>query len=151
MASSSRDQLFISYCRKDKKWLDDLLVHLKPYLRDGSISAWSDEQIKPGSKWLEEIKAALQRAKAAVLLVTPDFLASDFIHENELTPLLREAKTNGVKILWIPIRASAFKKSPLTEYQSVFDPVKSLSQMKTDRDATWVKICEIIDKTLNPR
>jgi hypothetical protein len=120
-------------------------------LRDGSISAWSDEQIKPGSKWLEEIKAALQRAKAAVLLVTPDFLASDFIHENELTPLLREAKTNGVKILWIPIRASAFKKSPLTEYQSVFDPVKSLSQMKTDRDATWVKICEIIDKTLNPR
>ncbi|MCC6124302.1 MAG: toll/interleukin-1 receptor domain-containing protein [Pirellulales bacterium] len=151
MASSSQDQIFISYCRKDKRWLDDLHTHLQPYLRDGSLSAWSDEQIEPGSRWLEEIRAALAKTKVAVLLVTPDFLASDFIHENELTPILKEAESGGVIILWIHVRASAYKKSPLRNYQAVIDPIKPLAQMKADRDATWVKICEVIDKTINPR
>jgi len=49
----------------------------------------------------------------ALLLVTPQFLASDFIHENELTPLLKEAETGGVRIMWVPVIASAYKETPL--------------------------------------
>jgi hypothetical protein len=150
MGSSSRNELFISYCRKDEKWLDELLKHLKPYLRDGSFTAWSDQQIKPGSQWFGEIKAALARAKAAVLLVTPDFLASDFIHENELTPLLREAETGGVTILWIHVRDSAYKKSPLRNYQSLLDPIRPLARMRQERDQAWVRIGEEIEEILDP-
>ena len=58
-AKRVRDQVFISYSRKDKRWLDDLLTHLKPHLRDGSVTAWSDQQITTGSKWFSEIQAAL--------------------------------------------------------------------------------------------
>ena len=61
-------------------------------LRAGSIKSWSDKQISPGSPWLTEIKTALTNTKVAVLLVTPDFIASDFIHEYELGPFLKEAK-----------------------------------------------------------
>jgi hypothetical protein len=49
MASTPRDQVFISYSHKDAKWRKDLEIHLKPYLREGSITSWSDEQITPGS------------------------------------------------------------------------------------------------------
>ena len=49
----------------------------------------------------------------------PDFLASDFIHEDELGPLLKEAERGGVTILWVPIYASAYKQTALEKYQAV--------------------------------
>jgi len=95
MSPSAKDQVFISYSHEDTKWREDLEKHLKPYLRAGSIKSWSDKQISPGSPWLTEIKTALTNTKVAVLLVTPDFIASDFIHEYELGPSLKEAKQGG--------------------------------------------------------
>lgn len=143
-----RVQVFICYSHKDERWLGDLQKHLKPYVRDGSITAWSDKQITPGSKWFTEIKAALESTKVAVLLVTPDFLASDFIHKHELGPLLKEAEKGGVCILWIPVRACSYKKTPLKDYQAVIDPDKPLVNMRLNRDKAWVKICEEIEKAV---
>src|SRR6516162_10980708 len=93
-------------------------MHLKPYLRGGSIVAWSDKQIVPGSTWFGEIKSALLQTNVAVLLVTPAFLASKFIHEHELGPILKEAERGGVTILWVPIYASAYKQTALEKYQA---------------------------------
>ena len=122
-----------------------------PYLRDASISSWSDEQITPGSEWFEEIKSALRNTKVAVLLVTPNFLKSDFILEHELGPLLKEAEKGGVKILWVPARASAYKKTALTNYQAVLDPDKPLADMtKAKRDRAWLKICDAIEAAIMP-
>ena len=151
MPQHARDRVFISYSHKDKPWREDLEKHLKPHMRVGSIESWSDEQIRPGSQWFEEIKSALADTKAAVLLVTPDFLDSDFIHEHELGPLLKEAEQGGLKILWVPVRASAYKTTALKDYQAVFDPDKPLANMKVaKRDQAWVRICEEIEKTCKP-
>ena len=145
-----RDQVFISYSHKDRKWRDDLDTHLKPCLRDGSIKSWSDKEITPGSKWFNDIKSALQDTKVAVLLVTPNFIASDFIHEHELGPLLKEAKQGGVRILWVPVRASSYIKTALKDYQAVLEPDKPLANMNgPERDQAWVKICEKIEKAVN--
>ena len=149
MPQPTREQVFISYSHKDKRWHDDLDTHLRPYLRGGSIVSWSDEQIAPGSEWFKEIQSALANSKVAVLLVSPDFLASDFIHEHELGPLLKEAEQGGVKILWVPVRESAYKQTPLKNYQAVLDPGKPLAGMtKAKRDQAWVKICEEIEKAV---
>jgi internalin A len=150
MPEPARDRVFISYSHKDKRWLDDLTTHLKPYLREGTISAWSDEHIRPGSKWLNEIRQALAETRVAVLLVTPDFLASDFIHEHELTPLLTEAEAGGVTILWVPVRASSYLKSPIKDYQAVSDPERPLARMRAQRDEAWVEICRRIEQAVNP-
>jgi hypothetical protein len=145
MASSSRHQVFISYSHKDQKYLHELKTHLKPYTRGGSVSAWSDEQIRAGSKWSDEIDDALANAKVAVLLVTPSFLDSDFIHENELGPLLKRAEAGGVTILWIPVRPSAYKSTAIAEYQAITDPARPLTEMRPGRrDGAWVRICEAI-------
>ena len=147
-----RDQVFISYSHKDKRSLDALQTHLQPYLRCGPVTAWSDKQITPGSKWFGEIKGALAKTQVAVLLVSPHFLASDFIHEHELGPLLREAESGGVTILWIQIRACAHAETPLKQYQAVVSPPeKPFAEMKAaERDGAWLRVCEEIKKAANP-
>ena len=146
---SMPDQVFISYSHRDKKFMEELQTHLKPYLRSGAITPWSDKQIAPGSQWFDEIQGGLSKAGAAVLLVSPDFLASDFIHEHELGPLLKEAKAGGVKILWVPLRPSAYEKTPLKAYQAVSSPDKPLAQMsKPERDSAWVEICKKIERAV---
>jgi hypothetical protein len=152
----ARNQVFISYSHKDpERWLADLRTHLQPYTREGSVTAWSDEHIAPGSKWFDEIKSALAKAKVAVLLVTPNFLASEFIHEHELCPLLKRVEEDGMKILWIPVRACSYEKSAIAKYQAVIEPKKPLAEMRAERDRAWVRICEAIanaaDKRPRPR
>lgn len=147
---STRDQVFVSYSRKDKKFLDELHSHLKPFMRDGGLNVWSDEKIAPGSEWFEDIKTALSKSKVAVLLVTPQFLASDFIHEHELGPLLKDAATGGVIILWVLVRECSFEKTTLVNYQAVVSPPdRPLAQMKETRDAAWKRVCQEIKKAFN--
>jgi TIR domain len=56
---TDQPKVFISFSHKDNQWRDDLETHLKPYLRVGSLTSWSDKEIKAGSQWLAEIKTAL--------------------------------------------------------------------------------------------
>jgi TIR domain-containing protein len=145
-----RDQVFISYSHKDQRFLNDLLTHLKPYLRKGTFTAWSDKQIKPGSQWFDEIKAALTKTSVAVMLVSPDFLDSDFIHEHELGPLLKEAAAGGVTILWVLIRDCSYEETLLEPYQAVVPPDKSLASMpKAKRDTAWKAVCKAIKQAVN--
>jgi hypothetical protein len=144
------NEIFISYSHKDKKFRDELLEHLRPYERSEGIVSWSDKDIEPGSQWLEEIRHVLATAKVAVLLVTRTFLASDFVHEYELGPLLKQAAAGGVKILWIPVRACAYEKTPLRDYQALISPEKPLAEMKAERDRAWVDICRRIVRVANP-
>jgi hypothetical protein len=145
----AEEKVLISYSHKDKKWREDLDKHLKPYLRDGSIVSWSDQQIAPGSEWFRDIQSALTNSKVAVLLVSSDFLASDFIHEHELGPLFKELKQGGVKILWVPVSASSYEKTPLKDYQALLDPENPLDGMAdADREKAWVKICKQIEKAV---
>lgn len=146
-----RDQVFISYSHRDVRLLEELLGHLKPYMRSETITPWSDQRIAAGARWRGEILQALERAKVAVLLVSPDFLASDFIHSHELGPLLRKAEAGGVRILWVQLRASSFEETPLKEYQATVPPEKPLAEMsKARRDKAWVRLCREIKKALEP-
>ena len=146
----SINEVFISYSHKDKEWFDRLQIHLRPFKRIG-ISIWDDTKIKPGQKWKIEIKAALQRARVAVLMVSPNFLASDFIVENELPPLLEAAEKEGVTIIWLPISDSAYELTAIASYQAASDPSLPLNmQSQGEIDKILVKVCKTIKDALNP-
>ncbi len=81
MPRNNRTKVFISYSHRDKEWLDRLQVHLKPLERAGIIDRWDDPRIKAGERWKVKIREALATAKVVVVLLSGDFLASDFIDE----------------------------------------------------------------------
>lgn len=143
------DLAFICYSHKDKKLMEELLVHLKPLERNNCVQAWSDKQIATGSQWFAEIKTALKRAKVAILMVSPHFLASEFIQEHELSVLLKESERGGLRIIWVPVAACSYKETSLQNYQAVVPPEKPLAGMTPSaRNTAWVEICGEIKTAL---
>jgi DNA-binding CsgD family transcriptional regulator/transcriptional regulator with XRE-family HTH domain len=146
-----RNQVFISYSHKDKKWLMLLQTFLKPYIRDELLTVWDDTLTKPGDKWKVEIKQALTSARVAVLLVSPNFLASDFIATDELPPLLKAAEEEGLRIVWIAVSYSAYKRAVIGQYQCANDPSKPLSSLNgSQRNKTLVEVCEFLMEAAQP-
>jgi tetratricopeptide (TPR) repeat protein len=130
-----RNQILISYSGsdEDKKWLERFQHMLKPLSRKmpKEFKIWSDDQIKPGAKWREEIEKALASAKVAVLLVSQDFLGSDFIMEKQLPPLLNAAEKEGLDIFWVNVRPNTIEEVPEIErYQCANDKLKPLSSFE---------------------
>lgn len=122
MASSpsTRTKVFISYSHADRMWLERLKRHLRPLVREGRLDCWDDTHIQPGDDWQQEIRNALDKAQVAVLLISANFFASDFINENELPPLLAAAQAKGVRILPVILSASRFARDPGLVLQPCF-------------------------------
>ena len=137
---ATQPKIFVSYSHKDKEWLERLQVHLKPLKRDGTIDLWDDTRIQTGDHWREEIRQAIEASQAAVLLLSADFLASDFIATDELPPLLKAEKDRGLLIL--PVIVKPFLETPIiNQFQAVNPEAKPLIDMKEgEREALFVKL-----------
>ena len=143
-----RNQVFICYSHVDREWLYRLQTILTPLQRLG-LDVWEDTRIKPGQMWQNEIQQALVRAKVAILLVSPDFLASEFIAHVELPPLLNAAEKAGLTILWVPVRYSLYEFTDIARYQAAYDPKQPLSTLTpAQQDEALVKIAVIISKAI---
>lgn len=146
--SVERNQVFVSYSHKDTRWLQRLQVHLKPLERLGKITLWNDTLIDPGKKWREEIRKAIDTTKVAILLISADFLASDFIADNEIPPLLASAESNGAVILPVIVSSCRFGQAEtLSQFQAVNLPSQPINMMSKGRqEAIFVKVSEAVEK-----
>jgi serine/threonine protein kinase len=93
-----RPIVFISYSHKDEIEKEALLAHLRVLQYADLIDLWSDDRIGPGSDWEQEIDQAMARARVAILLISANFLTSDFILQEEVPRLLERRNQEGLTI-----------------------------------------------------
>lgn len=141
---TSSPKLFISYSHIDQQCLERLLVHLRPLHRSNSVVCWSDKSIRSGDKWRKEIKTNIEEAAIAILLVSADFLASDFIVNNELPPLLMGAEARGMRILPVILKPCGFHRDPvLSNFQCTNDPaVPLLGLSHIEQEAMYNRLAD---------
>ncbi|MCP4594940.1 MAG: toll/interleukin-1 receptor domain-containing protein [Neptuniibacter sp.] len=147
-SQSKRKKVFISYSHQDKKYLERLLVHLKPLEKKELIDAWVDTQLMAGDRWKKEIEKALTSAKAAVLLVSADFLASDFIVDNELPPLLQKANSEGATIIPVILKPCRFTRDVnLNEFQAINSPDEPVGLLdEVEREMVFDAVSQRIEE-----
>jgi chemotaxis protein histidine kinase CheA len=144
-SAPERHQLFISYSRADREWVDRLKTMLAPLVRGDDFRLWDDSQIPPGARWQEEIARALTTARVAVLLVSADFLHSDYVNNKELPPLLRAAQEEGLVLLWVCVRHCLVEDTPIHDFQAAIDPGRPLAALAPwEQDEALAKVAKAI-------
>jgi len=145
-----RQKVFISYSHHDRAYLDRLLIHLKPLEKEGLIDLWIDTRLRPGDRWKKEIENALNKANVAILLVSADFLASDFITANELPPILRNAEDSGTRIIPLIVKPCRFTRDKnLRHFQAINDPSNALIRLpEGEQEMYYDSVAAEVEKNL---
>ena len=150
-ASAHRRHVFVSYSRADRAWVDRLRTTMAPLLREAGeeLVLWDDSQIRPGELWQKTIETALARARVALLLVSAEFLASDFVMGREVPVLLEAAEREGVPVLWVSLSPCWVSRTPIHAYQAVLPPEPSLEEMtEPQQRRALVRIAEEVHRAL---
>lgn len=138
--------IFISYAHDDPQgiaWLRRLDTHFKPL---STVRLWHDGLIGPWKPWRKEIENALRDAKAAILLIGPDFLASKFIMETEL-PLIEAAERNRGLVIFPLVISACHYESVLGKHQAVHSPEEPLDTLDLGKQNTILhNLTEAIEK-----
>ena len=149
LSITSRDKVFVSYSHEDSHWLGQLLTHLAPVQRNGGFEVWVDSDIQPGTNWRAEIAAATGASKVAVLLVSKNFLASDFIMNEELPALTDASRKGRIRILCVPVSPSSWQETELERLQWAVVPERTLSSLsESERDRVLVQVCSRIKEAM---
>ncbi|HUR16967.1 MAG TPA: TIR domain-containing protein, partial [Candidatus Limnocylindrales bacterium] len=145
-AQSTRPTIFVSYNHKDEEWFERLERVLAPVVRSQDIEFLTSEQIGAGAGSEAEIDAAMARAAVIIILVTPSYLASDYAIR-ELTRLADTAQSARSKIVWVPLRASNWDETPLSQYQAITDPSQPWSKLnRPAQDAAMTALVERVQQ-----
>lgn len=148
-SEKKRNKVFISYSHLDKEYLTDIQRHFKPFLNQ--IDFWDDTKIQPGQKWKNEIINAIDETKVAILLLSTDFLGSDFITSNELPPLLESAEKDGTVILIVILKPCLFEEfNELNQFQAMNPPNHPISKMDdNEKEELFVNLVRQTKRVLN--
>ena len=140
--------IFYSYSHRDDNFRKELEIHLELLRRSNFITEWSDREISPGSNWEEEINFNIQKAKIILLLVSPDFIASDYCYETETIFALEQHDKKQAVVIPIIIRPCLWKISQFKHLQVLPIEGKAVS-IWDNRDLAWLNVSEGILKVIS--
>ena len=140
-------EVFFSYSHKDEALRDALNTHLSILKRKRVINAWYDRQIPAGDEWAEAIDDRMNRAQVILLLVSADFLASDYCHEIEMKRALERHKNRESVVIPIILRPCDWKDALFGKLQALPKDAKPVTTWP-NQDEAFTNVAEGIRKAV---
>jgi internalin A len=140
-------RLFYSYSHKDEMLRDELETHLKLLHHQGMITPWHDRCIAAGDEWMGKIDNNLEEADIILLLVSADFIASDYCYDIEMKRALERHESGEARVIPIIVRDVSWQSAPFGKLQAL--PINGKA-VKTwpDRDTAWQSVAEGIERVV---
>jgi internalin A len=143
---------FISYSHKDGALRAELETHLKLLKREGLLDLWTDRHIQAGTEWETQIDENLESADLILLLVSADFVASDYCWGAEMKRAMERHDRGEARVIPIIVRECSWKSAPFARLQALPEDSKPVSTWGTGpyaRDTPWTAIEERIRSVVN--
>ena len=135
--------VFYSYAHKDAKLRDELGKHLVPLKRQGFIVDWYDRNISAGKEWEQEIDTHLNTAHIILLLISHEFLASDYCYGIELKRALERHETGEARVIPILVKPVDWQGTPFRQLQALPRNTKAVTRWSNQTQA-WSDVAREI-------
>ena len=140
-------RLFYSYAHKDEALRNDLETHLKILERRNLIAPWHDRRIVAGEEWEGEIDANLERADIILLLVSADFIASNYCWNKEFKRALERHEAGEATVVPVIVRDVNWHGGPFAKLQALPKDARAVMEWPS-QDAAWRNVSEGIERLL---
>lgn len=144
-------EIFCCYARKDQELLHVLKTHLIPLQRQGRITLWADTNISAGAEWENELKKHLNTAQMILLLVSPDFMASDYCYSKEMLRAMQRHEAGETRVVPILLRpVDDWQSAPFGKLQVLPTNAKPIMgrSWRRDLDEAFRNVAEGIRKAV---
>src|SRR6266487_1235889 len=139
--------VFYAYAHEDELLRDQLEKHLSLLSRQGLISEWHDRQIEAGAEWAKQIDEHLESASIILLLISPDFLASDYCYNVEMQRALERSSLGEARVIPIILRPVDWHNAPFADLQCLPRDAKPVTQW-ANQDAAFRNISQELRRIL---
>ena len=146
--STNAVEVFYSYAQEDESLRKELDKHLTPLIRKGLIEAWSNRNINAGTDWVQEIDAHLRTADIILLLISPDFIASDYSYSVEMKRAMERHDAGEARVIPVILRPVNWRGTPFDKLKALPPDAKPVTRWR-DRNEAFFAVAEGIRKAIN--
>src|SRR5258706_11817633 len=112
-------EVFCCYAREDQEMLEHLKKHLMPLQRGGQIKIWSDTNLNAGAEWEKELHQHLESADLILLLISSDFMNSDYCYSTEMKRAIERHDQGSAQVIPILLRPIHWESAPFAKLQMI--------------------------------
>jgi hypothetical protein len=141
-------KIFLSYSHRDEDIKNELDIHFAPLKRSGKAQTWSDRDIELSSEWDEDIKRELEEADIILLLISANFIASNYIWDNELKRAMERHEAKTARVIPIFAKKCEFQNMPFAKLQGLPKNAKPIATF-ADRDEAYTEIVAAIRRLID--
>jgi hypothetical protein len=117
--TDNKIDVFYSYAHEDETLRNELAKQLKLLKRQGKIDEWYDREITGGEEWEHKIDVHLNTASIILLLVSPDFITSDYCYDTEMMRAMERHELGEARVIPVILRPTDWHSAPFGKLQAL--------------------------------